>query len=472
MSTTPARLSFWGAAGTVTGSKYLLETSKSRILIDCGLFQGLKELRERNWEEPPFRPAELDAVVLTHAHTDHVGYLPRLVKHGFRGPVYCTQATRELAKIILEDGAQLQEEEAEWRNKKGLSQHQPALPLYDRNDVRRTMPLFQPQAGGTDGFVVTPDIFVQWWPAGHMLGARSLRLIVDQAGADGAPRSIVFSGDVGRWNQPVLRDPVTPPPADYIVVESTYGDRRHAEEDPQEQLAEVIRDAYARNAPVLIPAFSVGRTQDVLYQIRELEDQGRVPIVPVRADSPMAAEATRAYLRLAEEHDAETKAVTQERRNPLLTRSMQFSSSREDSRRLNAETGARIIVSSSGMMTGGRVMHHARQLLPDASATLCLVGYQAAGTTGRRIVDGEPEVRIFKEWVPVRCKVVKIGGFSGHADCLELQGWLAPLDQQPPKRVFITHGETTAAAALATQLTDRFGWSVTVPTHGQSVELL
>jgi metallo-beta-lactamase family protein len=304
-----------------------------------------------------------------------------------------------------------------------------------------------------------------------MLGARSLRLEIDNAGENGETRSIVFSGDIGRWNQPVLRDPVTPPPADYVVVESTYGDRRHEEEEPQEKLAQVIREAHANNSPVLIPAFSVGRTQDVLYQIRELEDQGRIPIVPVRADSPMAAEATRVYHQMGEEYDDETREITAERRNPLLTRSMQFSSSREDSRRLNAETGARIIISSSGMMTGGRVMHHASQLLPDPNAVICFVGYQSEGTTGRRILNGETEVRIFKQWVPVRAKIVKIGGFSGHADCLELLGWLAPLDRQAPKRAFITHGEPNSAAALAVQIEDRFAWPVTVAAHGQTVEL-
>jgi metallo-beta-lactamase family protein len=467
-----ATLTFWGGVGTVTGSKYLIETKNSKVLIDCGLFQGLKELRDRNWQAPPFDPTTIDAVVLTHAHTDHVGYLPALVKNGFKGEVYCTRATAELARIILEDSAELQEEEADWRNKKGLTEHHPALPLYDRTDVKRTMKLFRPQKSGTEGFQAASDIRVQWWPAGHMLGARSLRVEVSGAGAHGETRSIVFSGDIGRWNQPVLKDPVTPPPADYVLIESTYGDRLHDEEDPRKALAEVIKDAHERGAPVLIPAFSVGRTQDILYHIRELEDAGEIPIVPVRADSPMAAEATQAYLKMAEEHDDETRELTAERRNPLRTKSMGFSTSREQSRRLNEETGARVIVSASGMMTGGRVMHHARQLVSNPEATICFVGFQAAGTTGRRILDAEPEIKIFKEWFPVRCRVKKIGGFSGHADYLELLAWLAPLDKQAPRLVSITHGEPEAATALAQHIKDRFGWNVQIPSYGTVLELV
>ena len=466
-----ATLTFWGGVGTVTGSKYLIETKNSKVLIDCGLFQGLKELRDRNWQAPPFDPTTIDAVVLTHAHTDHVGYLPALVKNGFKGMVYCTRATGELARIILEDSAELQEEEADWRNKKGLTEHKPAVPLYDRTDVKRTMKLFQPQKAGMEGFQVTSDIRVQWWPAGHMLGARSLRVEVSGAGALGQQRSILFSGDVGRCDQPVLRDPVTPPPADYVLVESTYGDRLHEDEDPRQQLAEVIKDAHERDAPVLIPAFSVGRTQDILYHIRELEDAGEIPIVPVRADSPMAAEATQAYLKMVEEHDDDTREITAARRNPLRTKSMGFSSSREESRRLNEETGARVIVSASGMMTGGRVMHHARQMVSNPEATICFVGFQAAGTTGRRILDGEPEIKIFKEWFPVRCRIKKIGGFSAHADYNELLTWLAPLARNAPRHVYIIHGEPEAALAMQGHITERFGWNVTVPAYGDVIEL-
>lgn len=466
-----ATLTFWGGVGTVTGSKYLIETRNSKVLVDCGLFQGLRELRDRNWQAPPFDPASIDAVVLTHAHTDHIGYLPVLVKNGFKGEVYCTRATSELAKIILEDSAQLQEEDADWRNKKGLTEHQPAVPLYDRHDVRKTLKLFRPQKGGTEGFQAASDIRVQWWPAGHMLGARSLRVEVSGAGAHGQQRSILFSGDIGRWDQPVLKDPVTPPPSDYVLVESTYGDRLHEDEDPRAELAEVIRDAHARNAPVLIPAFSVGRTQDILYHIRELEEAGEVPIVPVRADSPMASEATQVYLKMIEEHDEETREITQKKRNPLRTKSMGFSSSREESKRLNAETGARIIVSSGGMMTGGRVMHHARLLAPNPEATICFVGFQAAGTTGRRILDGEPEIKIFKELIPVRCRIKKIGGFSGHADYKELLSWLEPLDKVAPRHVYITHGEPEAALAMQGHIKERFGWNVHVPAYGDVVEL-
>lgn len=458
-------LSFLGAAGTVTGSKYLLETSKAKVLIDCGLYQGDKDLRERNWAPFPVKASSIDAVVLTHAHLDHVGYLPRVVRQGFHGPIYCSRATGELARIILEDSAKLQEEEAEYRNRKGLTVHHPAQPLYDDHDVQRTLRQMRPvrAMAGTE-VPIAPGVTGRFYPAGHLLGARSVLLE-----AEGV--RILFSGDVGRWGQPILPDPAEPPVCDYLIVESTYGDRLHGDEDPREALADVIRDAQRRNAPVLIPAFAVGRTQDILYHIRELEDAGRVPVIRVRADSPMAAEATRAFLRCAEEHDEEMVEASQYAGNALETNSMIFASTQAESRRLNDEVGARVIVASAGMLTGGRVLHHALRILPDPEATLCFVGYQSPGTTGRRILDGEPEVRIMKQWVPVRCRVRSIGGFSGHADYEELLRWMQPLAAQPPKGIFVTHGEPEASAAMIEHIRERFGWSAEAPSYGDRVGL-
>ena len=280
-------MSFWGAVGTVTGSKYLLETDRARILVDCGVFQGLKELRERNWEDPPFSPTTIDAVVLTHAHTDHIGYLPRLVRLGFRGPIYCSRATAMLAEIVLSDSAKLMLEEANWRNEQGLTTHAPAEPLFTDEDVKRTVKLFRPQRPDTEAFGVADGIYARWRTTGHLLGARQILLEIDNAGTHGERRSILFSGDLGRFAQPVLFDPAPPFTCDYLLVESTYGDRRHPEADPRDELAAVILDAQKNDRTVLIPAFAMGRTQDLLYDIRELEDDGKIPVLPVRADSPM-----------------------------------------------------------------------------------------------------------------------------------------------------------------------------------------
>lgn len=464
-------LSFWGAVGTVTGSKYLLETGRSRVLIDCGLFQGLKELRDRNWADPPFDPRRLDAVVLTHAHLDHIGYLPRLVANGFKGRIYCTRATASVGAIILEDSARLLEEEAEWRNKKGLTRHDPALPLYTDRDVQRTLELLHPVRPQDEPVEVAPGIRAQFAKVGHLLGARMVRLEVEGGKADGTSLRILFSGDVGRRYQPILPDPEPPLECDCLLVESTYGNRRHPEGDPANELAALVLEAHARNAPVLIPAFAVGRTQDLLYHLRALEDAARIPALPVRVDSPMAARATQVYRQACEEHDEEYARLEQLRRNPLETHRLGFASSRDESRKLNDETGARVIIAASGMMTGGRVIHHARRIVPDPKAILCFSGFQAEGTTGRRILDGEPEVKLYREWFPVRCEVRRIEGFSAHADYAELLEWLAPLAEKPPKDIFIVHGEPDAAFGMQAHLHQRFGWEAVVPAYGHRAEL-
>jgi metallo-beta-lactamase family protein len=463
-------LSFWGAAGSVTGSKYLIESDAARVLVDCGMFQGLKELRERNWQAPPFDPATLDAVLITHAHIDHTGYLPRIVAQGYRGPVYCSPGTADLLKILLPDAARLQEEDAAFRNRHGLTKHTPALPLYTEEDAIATLKLIRPVANTGESIAVAKGITAEFRIAGHILGSSLVLVSVAGAGDDGQGRRLLFSGDLGHYNQPIITDPVAPSACDYLIVESTYGDRLHDPEDPKVALARIINDAAARDAPVLIPAFAVGRTQELIYLIRELEEEKKIPILPVAVDSPMAAATTQVYARHTEEHDEEYATVIQQKGQPLRTHSMITASSRDESKRLNESKGARVIISASGMMTGGRVLHHALRMVPDPNATIVFVGYQAAGTTGRRIQDGEREVKILGHWVPVRCRLAKIGGFSAHADWKEVLHWLEGL-AAPPRRTFLTHGEAGPAGAMAEHIRERFGWNVEVPKYGEKFEL-
>lgn len=465
-----ATLTFWGGVGTVTGSKYLIESNGRRVLVDCGLFQGLRELRERNWEDPPFSPRSLDAVLITHAHIDHTGYLPRLVAQGYDKPVYCSRGTGDLLKILLPDAARLQEEEADYRNRHGLTKHKPALPLYTEDDARETIKLFRPVPNTGEMSEVAKGIRAGFRTAGHILGSSLVLVELEGAGDDGKGRSVLFSGDLGHYDQPIIKDPDPPPACDYMLVESTYGDRLHDPEKPDDALARIINETAERRAPLLIPAFAIGRTQEIVYLIRELEEEKRIPILPVRVDSPMAAAATQAYSNRTEEQDEEYASILAKKRHPLRTHSMVTASSRDESKRLNDETGARIIVSASGMMTGGRVLHHARRILPDEQATILFVGYQAAGTTGRRILDGQREVKIMGQFVPVRCKVERIGGFSAHADWKEVLRWLEGMPAAP-RQSFTTHGEPEAASAMAEHIHERFGWKVEAPEYGQTVEL-
>lgn len=459
-------LSFWGAAGTVTGSKYLIESQHGRVLIDCGLFQGLKELRLRNWEEPPFNAASVNAVIITHAHIDHTGYLPRFVRHGFRGPVYCSRGTAELMKILLPDAARLQEEEADYRNRHKITKHLPALPLYTEADAREALKLLQVVPNTGEQFRVVKGFTAEFRIAGHILGSSQVLVHVE----DDEPRSVLFSGDLGKYDQPIIRDPETPPACDYLVVESTYGNRLHDVERPKDALERIIKDAAAHGSAVLIPSFAVGRAQEILYFIRELENEKRIPVLPVCLDSPMAAAATQAYARRTEEQDEDYATALKTNPTPLRTHSMLACSTRQDSKKINGMEGARIIVAASGMMNGGRILHHALRLLPDENATVVFVGYQAAGTTGRRVADGEKQVKILGQWVPVSCKLEKIGGFSAHADWKEVVRWLEGMPS-PPKKVFVTHGEPEAAEAMSNRLRERFGWAIEVPQYGEKFEL-
>lgn len=456
-------ISFWGAAGSVTGSKYLVESDGASVLVDCGLFQGGHELRDRNWQEPPFNAALVNAVILTHAHIDHTGYLPRFVRHGFRGPVFCSRGTSDLLKILLPDAARLQEEEADYRNRHKITKHLPALPLYTEEDARAALQLIQTVPNTGQKTQIAKDITAEFRIAGHILG--SSQVLVNAGG-----RRVLFSGDLGKYDQPIIRDPVAPPACDYLVVESTYGDRLHDIEEPKVALERIIKDAARRNSAVLIPAFAVGRAQEILYLIRELENEKRIPTLPVCLDSPMAAAATQAYARRTEEQDEEYAAALKTNPTPLRTHSMMACSTREESKRLNRAEGARVIIAASGMMNGGRILHHALRLLPDETATVVFVGYQAAGTLGRRVANGEKQVKVLGQWVPVRCRTEKIGGFSAHADWKEVIRWLQDMPAAP-RRTFITHGEPEAAQAMAGHLRERFGWTIEVPEYGEKFEL-
>ena len=459
-------LSFWGAAGCVTGSKYLLESDRGRVLVDCGLFQGLKELRLRNWDEPPFDATTVNAVIITHAHIDHTGYLPRFVRHGFRGPVYCSRGTAELMKILLPDAARLQEEEADYRNRHKITKHSPALPLYTEEDAREALKLLQVVSNNGAQVRLVKGYTAEFRIAGHILGSSQVLVRVEGA----APLNVLFSGDLGKYDQPIIRDPETPPGCDYLLVESTYGDRLHDVERPKDALERIIKDAAAHGSAVLIPAFAVGRAQEILYFIRELEDEKRIPVLPVCVDSPMAAAATQAYARRTEEQDVDYANALKSNPTPLRTHSMLACSTREESKSINGMQGARIIIAASGMMNGGRILHHALRLLPDENATVVFVGYQAAGTLGRRVADGEKQVKVLGQWVAVRCRIEKIGGFSAHADWKEIIRWLEGMPS-PPRRTFVTHGEPEAAEAMAHRIRERFGWTIEVPQYGERAEL-
>jgi metallo-beta-lactamase family protein len=481
-----AKITFYGGVGTVTGSKYLLELDDKKVLVDCGLFQGEKILRERNWQDPPFEPSEIDAVLITHAHIDHTGWLPRLVKLGFNGQVTTSRATADLLKILLPDSGRLQEEEADYRNRHQLTSHAPALPLYDEADAKAALDLLRPVPNDGQPYEICDGIKASFMVAGHIIGASLVLVEMSPKSQVQSPKSsepdmglgtlgpgtirFLFSGDLGHYDQPIVKDPSPPPDCDYLMCESTYGDRLHGEVDSETQIARIINEAAERNGPILIPAFAVGRTQEVLYMIRELEEQKRIPILPVVVDSPMAAQATQVYNRWHEEHDREYASVLAQKKHPLRTASMTTASSREESKRLNDMKGARIIISASGMLTGGRVLHHAIKILPNENATVIFVGYQAAGTTGRRIQNGEREVKIMKNWVPVRCRIERVEGFSAHADWKAVLRWLSGLNA-PPKMVFTTHGEPEAAEAMAGHIRERFGWNVVVPQYNQTVDL-
>jgi metallo-beta-lactamase family protein len=458
------RLTFHGAARTVTGSKFLLEAGSARVLVDCGLFQGLKNLRLMNWEPTHFNVNQLNAVVLTHAHLDHTGYLPRIVREGFSRPVFCTAATSELAKLILLDSAHCQEQDAEYANRKGFSRHKPALPLYDAGHVERALRLFREQPR-EEWFSPAASIWMRYHDAGHLLGSNMIEVEIRDRQP---PLRILFSGDVGRFDGPLYRDPAPPPPCDYLICESTYGDRDHPSIPILDALAEVVGRAVQRGGVMLVAAFAVGRAQQLIYLLQVLIQTGRIPDLPIYLDSPMAVDATEIYRRHPEDHDLTEGQL--DAANPILDGPrVHLCRSTDESKALNRVDGPAVIISSSGMMTAGRILHHLRQRLPSQKNTIVLGGFMAEGTRGRQLQDRVRFLRIFGQDVAVRAAIESVPGLSGHADRGGLLRWLKPLP--PPKQVFLVHGEPTSAEALGQTLRTERGWNVTIPAMGESHEL-
>ena len=457
-------LSFHGAVGSVTGSKYLVACRGQRILVDCGMFQGARVLRERNWNPLPFDPRDVSAVVLTHAHIDHVGFLPRLVRLGFDGDVYATPPTCDIAAITLADTAELQEEDAAFRNKKKATRYPVALPLFTASDAEAAIARFRGVSFG-DWTRISDAFRFRYHVVGHLLGAASVELEI----TDNDRRvTILFSGDIGRYAGPLTVDPADPPACDYFVCESTYGGRMHEPEDPYFALAALLDEVIANRSILLIPAFAVGRTQQLMYMINRLVADRRIPRIPVHIDSPMAINATDiyakcgAYHKLGEDRDAVDAA--------LGGRDVTLHRKRESSKELNFLRGPAIIISASGMLTGGRILHHLINRLPDPKTIVAIVGYLPAETLGRRLLDGDTTVYIHKQPVEVRAKVVKISGLSGHADYYEILHWLEPMTVAP-RRVFVTHGEPEQSTALAEHFRSTRGWTCEIPRLGDSAEL-
>jgi metallo-beta-lactamase family protein len=453
-------LTFLGAAGTVTGSRFLVEGAEGSILVDAGLYQGVADLRHRNWETLDLDPAGLDVVVLTHAHLDHCGYLPRLVRDGFQGPVVCTAETAALTEIVLRDSAHLQQEDAAYANAAGFSKHRPALPLYDEEDVERTLPLLEPTGYGHP-VVVAPGITATLHAAGHILGSSTALVEVDGS-------RVLFSGDLGRPHHPLLRPPDDPPACDVVVVESTYGDREHPPPD-DDLFADAVRRTVRRGGTVLVPAFAVDRTELVLLEIDRLRRAGRIPDVPVYVDSPMALAALDVYRAAARKADG--SICRGSARDHLLDlRGIRAVHDAGESISLNDPAYPCILVSASGMATGGRVVHHLRHQLPDPRNTVVLTGYQAEGTRGRLLLEGARQVKMHGRYVPVHAEIVLVPDFSVHADAGELIAWMGRMPA-PPRTAYVVHGEPRSAHALADRIGHDLDWTAVVPRFGERVRL-
>lgn len=460
------RLQFLGAAGVVSGSRHLVEAGGQRLLVDCGLFQGEKELRERNWERFPVAPNTIDAVVLTHGHIDHSGYLPRLVREGFDGPILTSPATADLLGLLLYDSAKCQAEDAFYANRKGYSKHRPALPLYEERDVDRTLRLVR-TVPREEWFTPTEAVRCRFHEAGHMLGSSFVEMEVAQDGGRPATR-LVFSGDVGRYDAPLYKDPIAPPACDYLVCESTYGDRDHTPSRPLDELEEVTNEALRRGGMMLVASFAIGRCQQLVYLLRTLMAAGRVPETPVWIDSPMAVDAMEVFKKHGKEHDfseAKMQGVAESLASPFV----RMAKTADESKAINGHHGPGIVIASSGMMNGGRILHHLARRLPDPSTTVLVAGFQAKGTRGRTLIDGSEFLRIHGRDIPVRAVIRKVDALSGHADRHELDRWLGSMPA--PKRTFLVHGEPAAARGMATFLESRRGWNVHVPALGESVVL-
>jgi metallo-beta-lactamase family protein len=447
-------LQFLGAARTVTGSKHLLETGSVRVLVDCGLFQGLKSLRERNWEPFPVPPVSVDVVVLTHAHLDHCGHLPRLVAQGFSGRIFCTAGTQELAKIVLEDAGRLQEEDAERANRKGYTKHKPALALFTEADAARAIQQLQP-IGYNRPMPIAPGIELEFLNAGHLLGSAYARITVASEG-----KTILFGGDLGRYGRPVLPDPAPPPEADVVLVESTYGDRIHEADDDGAHLARIINETVERRGKIVIPAFALGRVEELLYWVRVLEERNAIPELPVYVDSPMAKEVLAEYRDRAHELDAGLR--------DFMTARLRVISSIPESRKVQDDDRPSIVISASGMATGGRVLHHLKRVLPDARNTVLFAGYQSVGTRGRLLKDGAQFTRIHGEEVVVKARIESLDSLSAHADTNEILRWLKGFTRKP-STLALVHGEPGPMDVLRARIEHELQWNVVTPGHREKL---
>jgi len=463
-----AKLTFLGAAGCVTGSKYLVEAAGKKLLVDCGLFQGTNDLKERNWNPLPVDPKTIDYLVLTHAHLDHTGWLPVLVKDGYNKTIFANPATIELTGILLRDSGHLQEEETQDAQKHKWSKHAQPRALYTSGDIDPVLRLLKamPRSGGFD---ISREFHFESYDAGHILGSSSLELTITE---NGKKSVAVFSGDIGRYGQPILNDPKTPATRqiDVLLCESTYGDRDHEAADPLQILGDIVNRVVKRGGSIVIPAFAIGRTQTFMYYLKELENLQRIPKIPVYVDSPMALSATELYLKHKEDHDLEFARDEQKGGDPLSVHEFHLARSVEDSKKINDVTTPCIIISASGMVTGGRVLHHLAHRLGDARNCVILGGFQAEGTRGRALQEGAKTLSLFGQVVPVRAEIVEMGQFSAHAGKSELLRWMTGL-QVPPKQVYLTHGEPQAAQSLQQTVTTNFRWKTSVARYLDCVEV-
>lgn len=462
------KLTFLGAAGCVTGSKYLVEAAGKRLLVDCGLFQGSEELKERNWKPLPADPASVSYAVLTHAHLDHTGWLPCLVRDGYRGSIFANPATIELTTILLKDSAHLQEEDAERAQRKNWTKHPDPRALYTSEQVEPVLKALRPMPR-LGGFDISPEFHIDSYDAGHILGSSSLVLAITES----AKKSVIlFSGDIGRYSQPILKDPVTPPAAaNLLICESTYGDREHAPGDPAELLAQIVNRVAKRGGSIIIPAFAIGRTQTFMYYLRQLEDQQRIPRLPVYIDSPMALSATDLYVKHKEDHDLEfAREESSGKGDPLSVHQFHLARTADESKAINKVTTPCIIVSASGMVSGGRVLHHLAQRLPDARNAVILAGFQAEGTRGRALLEGAKTLSLYGQPVPVNAEIIELGQFSAHAGKSELLRWLTALPS-PPTQTYLTHGEPSAAQALQSAIQEKFRWKAAVARYLDTIDL-
>jgi len=457
-------LTFHGAAETVTGSKYLLEADGKKVLIDCGLFQGLKQLRLRNWNPLPFEAKTLDQIVLTHAHIDHTGFLPRVVKYGYRGHVMCTPGTKRLTELLLEDSAENQRRDADYLNRKGYTRHSPAQPLYDRHDADQAIRQLVSKPRGKWHQAAGP-IWVRFHDAGHLLGSNMIEVEVRN---QSPPLRLLFSGDVGRYDAPLYHDPANPPECDFFICESTYGNRDHTSMPILDSLEQAVNKAVQRGGVMLFASFAVGRAQQLIYLLQVLMHDGKIPTFPIYLDSPMSVDATEIFRDFSEDHDL-AEGQLYGRESVLDGPNVHLVRSSNDSKKLNAVRGPAVIISSSGMMTGGRILFHLRQRLPHPENTVLIGGYMAAGTRGRQLQDGNSTIRIHKRDVEVRAAIDSVSGLSGHAGQSELLRWMSGLPK--PKLTFLTHGEPESASVLAGLMRDQFGYRTIIPKMDESFEL-